>query len=105
GIIDTLSQLPQIRVMSRNSAFRFKGHNVDPQENGHKLKGRAIVSGRVLQVGDRLTVGVELLDVTDGRQLWGEQYNRQIADIFPIQEEISRNFSQKLRSNSRGASA
>jgi serine/threonine protein kinase/Flp pilus assembly protein TadD len=97
GIIDTLSQLPQIRVMSRNSAFRFKGHNVDPQEIGHKLKVRAIVSGRVLQVGDRLTVGVELLDVTDGRQLWGEQYNRQIADIFPIQEEISRDISEKLR--------
>jgi serine/threonine-protein kinase len=97
SIINSISQLPQLKVLSRNSVFRFKGRNVDAQDVGRQLKVRAVVSGRVLQLGDRLTVGAELLDVGDGRQLWGEQYNRKIADIFGIQEEISRDISEKLR--------
>src|SRR2546428_3454637 len=83
--------------MSQSRMFRFKGKNVDPQEVGRQLKVRAVVAGRVTQLADHLTVQAELIDVQDGSQLWGEQYNRRLSDIFTIEEELARDISQKLR--------
>jgi TolB-like protein/Tfp pilus assembly protein PilF len=97
SIISTLSQLPGIRVMARSTVFRFKGREVDPKTVGRELAVRALLMGRVLQRGDTLNVGIELVEVENGWRLWGEQYNRRLSDIFMIQEEISRDISQKLR--------
>jgi tetratricopeptide (TPR) repeat protein len=83
--------------MARSIVFRYKGKQVDPQEVGQELNVRAVVTGKVFQVADRLVIAAELVDVADGSQLWGEQYNRKPADIFAVQEEISREIIEKLR--------
>lgn len=97
SIIRSLSQLPNLRVMSRSAVFRFKGKNVDPQEVGRSLKVGAVLAGRLVKQGDRLIIKTELIDVSDGSQLWGAEYNNTLSDIFSVQEEISRKISEKLR--------
>jgi DNA-binding winged helix-turn-helix (wHTH) protein/tetratricopeptide (TPR) repeat protein len=97
SIINSLSQLPQLRVMARSTVFRYKGRDVHPQEAGHEMGVRAVLTGRVFQFSDRLIIRAELTDVADGWQLWGEQYNSEPADIFVVQEEISQEISAKLR--------
>ena len=72
SIINNLSQLPKLRVMARTTVFRYKGKEVDPQEVGRVLGVRAVLTGRVLQLGERLIIGAELVDVADGSQFWGE---------------------------------
>src|SRR5438270_12903526 len=103
SITNSIAQLPQVKVMSHSTMFRFKGKNVDPQEVGRQLNVRAVLAGRVSQLANRLTVQAELVNVADGSQLWGEQYNRQLSDIFAIEEEIARDISQKLRLRLTGA--
>jgi serine/threonine-protein kinase len=97
SIIRSLSQLPNLKIMSRNAVFRFKGTNTDPQEIGRTLKVGAVLAGRLVKVGDRLIIKTELIDVSDGSQLWGEEYNSNPSDILQVQEEISRKISEKLR--------
>jgi len=97
SIISSLSRLPNFKVMSYSSVSRFKGPKIDPQEAGRRLKVRAVLTGRLLQRGDNLSISAELVDVEDNTQLWGEQYNRKLADIFAIQEQIAREISEKLR--------
>lgn len=97
SIINSLSQLPELKVMSRSTVFRFKASDADAQNVGRQLNVRAVVSGRVSQIGDRLIVAAELVNTADGAQLWGEQYSRHMSDILAIQEEISREISEKLR--------
>jgi eukaryotic-like serine/threonine-protein kinase len=97
SLISSLSQLPSLRVMARSTVFRYKGKDVDPQKVGHDLSVQAAVTGRVQQRGDTLIIGAEMVDVEKGTQLWGGQYSRKLADIFSIQEEISREISEKLR--------
>lgn len=96
-IINNLSQLPKLKVMARSTVFRYKGHPIDPQRVAAELGVRAVATGRVQQVGDRLTIGIELVDTADGSQLWGERYGRRIADIFELQEDISQQISSRLR--------
>ena len=103
SIINNLSQLPKLRVMARSTVFRYKGKEVDPQRVGQELGVRASLSGRVLQRGDLLIIRAELVDTEDGSHLWGEQYNRKLSDIFTIEEEISREISDKLRLKLSGA--
>jgi serine/threonine protein kinase/tetratricopeptide (TPR) repeat protein len=103
SIINNLSQLPKLRVMARSTVFRYKGKEVDPQRVGQELGVRATLSGRVLQRGDHLIIKTELVDTDDGSHLWGEQYNRKLSDIFTIEEEISREISDKLRLKLSGA--
>src|SRR5438270_14045274 len=76
SIINTLSQLPQLKVMARATVFRYKGQEIDPQEVGRKLGVRAVLTGRVQSRGDALKIQIELVEVRDGSQLWGEQYKR-----------------------------
>jgi eukaryotic-like serine/threonine-protein kinase len=97
SIINTLSQLPQLKVMARATVFRYKGKEVDAAEVKRDLNVRAVMMGRVLQIGDNLVIKTELVDTSDGSQLWGEQYRRKAADIFEVQEEISKEISEKLR--------
>jgi TolB-like protein len=97
SLINNLSQLPKLKVMSRSSVFRFKGNTNDPQDVGQKLGVRAVLLGRVLQRSDNLQVSAELIDVSDNTHLWGAQYNRKSADILTVQEEIAKEISQTLR--------
>ncbi|HEX8843259.1 MAG TPA: protein kinase [Pyrinomonadaceae bacterium] len=97
SIINTLSQLPQLKVMARATVFRYKGKEVEIEDVRRELNVRAVMTGRVQLFGDNLIIKTELVDTADGSQLWGEQYKRKSADIFEIQEEISREISEKLR--------
>jgi len=102
SLINSLSHLPQLRVMARSTVFRYKGQAVDPQEVGRQLQVQAVLLGRVLPLGDQLVIKTELVDVADGSQLWGEQYHRRLSDIFAVQEEIAQEISEKLRLKLRG---
>ena len=97
NIINNLTQLPKLRVVPRNTVFRYKGTEIDPQEIGQAFNVRVVLTGRVRQFGDKLIVGVELVDVASDSQLWGEQFNREVTDIFKIQEEIASEIIEKLR--------
>ena len=94
-LINRLSPVPELRVMARSTAFRYRG--LDPLDAGRALKVGAVVTGRVVQQGDNLNVQAELVDVGSGTQIWGEQYNRRLADIVTVQNEIAQNISQALR--------
>jgi TolB-like protein/Flp pilus assembly protein TadD len=97
SIINSLSQLPKLRVVPRSTVFRYKGREIDPQAVGHELGVRAVLVGRVSQVGEMLVIKTELIDIARESQLWGEQYRRKLTDIFELQEEISQEISAKLR--------
>jgi TolB-like protein/Flp pilus assembly protein TadD len=97
SIINSLSRLAPLKVMARSTMFRFKGRESDPQGVGKELGVGAVMTGRMLQQGDNLTVSVELVNVADGTQLWGEQYNRRAADLATLQQEIARDISERLR--------
>ena len=96
-LINSLSQLQGVRVTARSLAFRFKGKDVDPLTAGRELKVRTVMTGRVTMRGNVLVVQSELMDVKNGSQLWGGQYNRPIADILAVQDEISSEIFEKLR--------
>ena len=97
SIISNLSQLPQLRVMALSTVLRYKGREVDPQEIGSDLNVQAVVTGRIIKLDDRLIFRVELVDVTDGSQLWGKEYKRRLSDIFEVQGEISMAISRELQ--------
>src|SRR6476659_9357363 len=103
SIIHSLSQLSQLKVMARSTVFQYKDKDVDPRKVGHDLAVGAVVMGRLLQQGDKLTIQTELVNVSDGTELWGQQYNRKIADVFAVQEEIAKEISEKLRLKLSGA--
>lgn len=97
SIINNLIQLPALRVSPRSSVFHYKGKDTDPIQIGKELGVRAVLTGRLLQRGDSLLVSAELLDVRDNKQIWGEQYNRKVADALAVQQEISREITDRLR--------
>ncbi|MCL4523384.1 MAG: protein kinase [Acidobacteria bacterium] len=98
SLINSLSQSPSLKVMSRSAVFRYKGKEADPQAVGKALSVHAVLAGRLVQRGDTLSISVELVDTRDGRLLWGEQYNRKLADLLTVQEEIARDMYEKLSS-------
>ena len=97
SLINNLATVPKLRVMAQSTVFRFKGREIDPQAVGRDLNVRAVLTGRVTHSGGSLRIGVELVDVATGSQLWGAQYDRKSGDIFAIQDEISNEISGKLR--------
>jgi TolB-like protein/Flp pilus assembly protein TadD len=97
SIINSLSQLPQLRVMARSTVFSYKGKDVDPRKVGNELGVGAVLMGRLIQQGDNLAIRTELVKVADGTELWGQQYNRKLEDVFAVQEEIAKEISEKLR--------
>ncbi|MGA8620410.1 MAG: hypothetical protein WB660_18035 [Candidatus Sulfotelmatobacter sp.] len=82
--------------------FRYKGQNSDPQKVGSDLNVRTVLTGKVVQRGDLLVIGTELVDVANGWRLWGKQYNRKLADVVEVQEEIANEISERLRLNLTG---
>jgi TolB-like protein/Tfp pilus assembly protein PilF len=97
SIINLLSQLPNLRVIPRTSAFRYKGRETDLKTVARDLKVCTVLTGRVVQRGDRLIVQTELVDVVNDAQLWGGQFNRKLEDIFEVQEELARQISENLQ--------
>jgi TolB-like protein len=97
GVIDRLSGLPNVKVTSRTSAFRYKKRDIEPQKIAKELGVDALVTGRVLQWGEDLSVSAELVDTREDKQLWGEQYSRKLADIASVQKEIASAISGNLR--------
>jgi eukaryotic-like serine/threonine-protein kinase len=96
-IINSLSKLPKLRVVPRSTVFRYKGQQDDLQEIGRELGVRAVFAGRVLLIDDSLIVKTELVDIANEAQIWGEQYRREMTDIFTLQGEIAEDISEKLR--------
>lgn len=102
-LINNLSQIPRLKVMSRNAVFRYKGKQADAQKIGGELNVRAVLNGSVKQISDNLVINVSLDDARDNRRLWGEQYVRKFADIIAVQREIVRDVSAKLSLKLSGA--
>jgi TolB-like protein len=97
GVIDRLSGLPNLKVISRTSAFRYKQRDIDPTKVAKELGVEALVTGRVVQHGEDVSVSAELVDAREDKQLWGEQYSRKLADIHSVQQEIATAISGNLR--------
>jgi serine/threonine protein kinase/Tfp pilus assembly protein PilF len=97
SLINSLSQLPHLRVMSRDSAFMFKGKKIDAQTVGRQLGVRAVFEGRVMQRGEDLEISAELVDTRDDSHIWGDQYSRKTADIFALQGNLAKEMTTALR--------
>jgi TolB-like protein/Tfp pilus assembly protein PilF len=97
SIINTLSQLPKLSVRSFSSVQHLKKRSIGPDEAGRQLKVRAVLTGRLVKRGDGFAVSAELIDVDQNRQIWGSQYTPRATDLQTIQEQISRDISDKLR--------
>ena len=97
NLINNLARIHTLRVVPRSTAFRYKDSNLDPQALGRELKARLLLTGRVMQRGDRLMVQADLIDATELKQLWGDRFNRPSADIFEVEDEIARQIVEKLR--------
>jgi TolB-like protein/Flp pilus assembly protein TadD len=101
-VINRVSLVPNLKVMSRNSVFRYKvrernGVFAEASIVGRQLDVRAVLTGRIRRVDGMLVITVELIDTGDNRQLWGAQYKRELSDIFSLQESISRGIVEHLR--------
>ena len=97
SLINSLSQLPNMKVIARASAFRYKGKDVDLAKIAKELNVQAVVNGRINQRGDTLSISVDLTDTHNNTQLWGKQFTKKSADIFAVQEEIARQIMDSLR--------
>jgi serine/threonine protein kinase/Flp pilus assembly protein TadD len=102
SLINNLSVIPRIRVLPRSVAFRYKGRDVDPREAGRELNVGLLLTGKVLQRGERLSVQAELVNTLEQKQFWGERFNRTFSDIFEVEEEIARNICERLRTKLSG---
>jgi len=96
SLINRLSQLSNLKVMSRNSVFRFKEASRDPQEIGRQLGVSAVLTGHVAVRGEKLIVGTELLDVDDGSHLWGDRFERDMSDLSDIEQDIVTTITDRL---------
>lgn len=97
SLINIMSQLPQLRVIARTTMFRYKHHTFEPQDIAQELKVRGLLMGRVIKRGESLNIKMELMDLVEDAQIWGEQYNRSTTDIFALQEELAKQVAKKLR--------
>jgi len=102
SLINNLSQLPNLRVIARTTAFRYKDQAADPSIIGRDLNVSAALTGKVLLRGDALIVQADLVNVADGAQLWGQQYTRKLSDIFALQAEIATDIAEELQSKLTG---
>lgn len=96
-IIDALAQIPGLRVVARSSAFSFKGKYIDPRIVGEQLNVRTFLEGSVRRADNRLRITVQLVSAADGYHLWSERYERELRDVFAIQEDIARAISERLK--------
>ena len=97
ALINSLTELQQLKVIARATAFRYRGRQIDPQTVGRELKVRAVLMGRVRHVGDSLNVQVDLVDAVSGAQLWGKEYERKVADVLSVKQAIAREVTENLQ--------
>jgi len=103
SLIASLAHVPELKVKSRNSVFRYKGKEVDVQQVGKELSVDALLTGRVVQHGDTIQVSADLTNVQDNTELWGEHYERKASDVISLQQQIAGDIAAKLRSKLTGA--
>jgi serine/threonine-protein kinase len=96
-ILNALTPLKGLRVAARTSAFSFKGQNIDLRTIGDKLNVTTVLEGSMRRAGDRVRITVQLSDVANGFQLWSERYDRELTDIFDVQDEIAKAIAERLR--------
>ncbi len=105
SLTDSLAELPNLRVMSHNSALRYKGREADAQAVGRQLGVQAVLTGRIVERNDELSIGIELVNAADNSHIWGAQYNRKLSDLLSLQEEISQEIVERLRLKLSGEQA
>jgi non-specific serine/threonine protein kinase len=103
GIISSLSRVPELRVMARSTVFSYKGREVNAQKIGKELNVDAVLMGRVTQRGDTLLIQTDLVNVADGAELWGDQFNRKVSDLIAVQGDIAKEIYDNLRPRIVGA--
>jgi adenylate cyclase len=96
-IINAFSQIEDLRVAARTSAFSFKGKHLDLRIIGERLNVKTILEGSVRKAGNRLRIVAQLTNVADGYQLWSERYEREMKDIFDVQDEIAHSIADRLK--------
>jgi serine/threonine protein kinase len=97
NITNRLSQLPKLKVISRTSAFRYKGKKLDPKELRDELDVQTVLIGKISRRAQLLAVSAELVNTSDNTQLWGQQYNRSLDDIFSVEQDISKEIVRMLK--------
>jgi DNA-binding winged helix-turn-helix (wHTH) protein/TolB-like protein/Flp pilus assembly protein TadD len=97
SLVNSLTKLPKLRVVPRSVMMSYKGRNVDPRQVGEELNVRAVVTGRVHRHGDTISIQADLIDLDSVSQIWGQHYDRRLADMLLVQEEISRDIFENLR--------
>jgi TolB-like protein/predicted Ser/Thr protein kinase len=103
SLIDSLAHVPELKVKSRNSVFRYKGKEVDAQQVGKELTVDALLTGRIVQHGDMIQVSADLTNIQDNTEIWGERYERKASDIIALQQQIAGDIAAKLRSKLSGS--
>ncbi len=98
SLIASLTHVPELKVKSRNSVFRYKGKDVDVQKAGNELGVSALVSGRMIARGDSIEVSAELTDIRDNTEIWGQHYSGKSTEIISLQEHIAGDIAERLRS-------
>jgi tetratricopeptide (TPR) repeat protein len=97
SLINSLSQLPNVKVVARSSAFHYKGRELDVQKIAAELNVQAVMIGRIVQRGDTLDINVDLIDVANNAQMWGQHYIRKVSDILRVQDDIAQKVTDTLR--------
>jgi len=103
-LINSLTQLKDLRVVARTSSFAFKGKVVDVREIGKRLNVQKVLEGSVRKVGNRIRITAQLINIKDGYHLWSERYDRDLEDVFAIQDEIAQEIANKLKTRFRDKS-
>jgi eukaryotic-like serine/threonine-protein kinase len=102
SLTNSLSQIPNLRMIARSSSERYRGRDVDAQAAARELGVQAVLTGRVVRRGDGLTVSAELVDARDNSHVWGERYDRRLSDVLTVQQEIAREIAGRLRARLTG---
>src|ERR1700752_315242 len=97
SLINSLTQLPNLKVIARSPGFRYKGNQTDPIQVGKELGVRAVLTGRLQQRGEAMVISTDLIDVRDDKQLWGDKFERKLSDMLSVQREIAREITNNLR--------
>jgi serine/threonine protein kinase/Tfp pilus assembly protein PilF len=102
-LVHTLSQISSLKVVSLMSVYRYKGRNIQPQAVAQDLGVHTILTGRMVQQGDTVSISTELIDAEHDRQIWGKQYQRKLTDMTSLQPDITRDIAENLKLKLSGA--
>ena len=97
SLINSLSKLPQLRVVPRSVVAAYKGREIDPRKVGQELNVRAVVTGRMRRHGNIISIQADLIDLQNVAQLWGQHYDHKLSDVLLVQDDISRDIFENLR--------